>query len=164
MKFGLLITFLFSSLNGMAQESNPIIGNWIINYEGSAVTQAERPVDVRQYRLRDDGFIVGVAIWVDGAGNPGFLQFTAKSDGIFYPEDDSSTLAEFQALGKRTGRTYAETIIDSNTIEWIDKNLEVVTASGTKIFTNNGKRMTLLVNYENQEGEMASYQLVYDRQ
>jgi hypothetical protein len=121
-------------------------------------------MDVREYRDRGDGYLIGLAVWVSASGRPGFLQFTAKSDGEFYPEHDSGALSALQAGGQQSPLSYAEKVMDANTVEWTDKANGVVTASGTKVFSEDGRKMTIYVDQRNRDGAVFSYTMVYDKQ
>src|SRR5204862_7877331 len=100
-----------------------IVGTWKLNLEKSGrQNAAPQLVQIRQYKLRNDGFLVGLAITVNGQANPTFLHFTARSDGKDYPEYTNDLLADLLATGKTTTRTYAEKIIDDYTTQWIDKD------------------------------------------
>ena len=134
-----------TSAQAPAGKSAPlIVGTWKLNLEKSGLRNAPpQLLQVRQYKLRDDGYLVGLAITVNGQGNPTFLHFTAKSDGKDYPEYTNDLLADMLATGKQTTRTYAERIIDDYTTEWIDKENGRVTAQGTKTISRDGKTMTI---------------------
>jgi hypothetical protein len=144
-----VITIVIGSLAWAAQtpagKTTPlIVGTWKLNFEKSGIRNVPPGVmQMRQYKLRDDGFLVGLAITVDGRGNPTFLHFTARSDGKDYPEYTNDLLADLLATGKQTSRTYAEKIIDEYTTEWIDKANGKVTAQGTKVISKDGKTMTI---------------------
>jgi len=121
-----------------------IVGTWKLNLEKSGLQNAPpQLLQVRQYKLREEGYLVGLAITVNGQGNPTFLHFTAKSDGKDYPEYTNDLLADMLATGKQTTRTYAERVIDDYTTEWIDKQNGRVTAQGTKTISRDGKTMTI---------------------
>jgi hypothetical protein len=134
-----------TSAQAPAGKSAPlIVGTWKLNLEKSGLLNAPpQLLQVRQYKLRDDGYLVGLAITVNGQGNPTFLHFTAKSDGKDYPEYTNDLLADMLATGKQTTRTYAERIIDDYTTEWTDKENGRVTAQGTKTISRDGKTMTI---------------------
>lgn len=75
-----------------------ILGAWELNPEASQVP-GEFPdgfSETRVYSLRDDGYLVGLAITIYPDGGTNFLQFAAKSDGKEYPEYETDTLAELQ--------------------------------------------------------------------
>src|SRR5262249_19888335 len=113
---------------------------------------------IRQYKLRDDGFLVGLLISANAQGKISFLQFTARSDGKDYPEYTDDLLAELLATGKQTFRTYSETIIDEYVTEWVDKANGNVTAKGKKTISKDGK--TLTITNDNNPSQT----IVYDRQ
>ena len=160
MKHLLLLCLLSWSLGVCAQQTNPIIGIWKRNDAESTAPGTPPRMEVREYRQRPDGYLVGLAVFVSASGRPGFLQFTAKPDGTFYPEYESGTLSDLQAHGTQTPLAYSETIVDENTVEWTDQANGVTTASGTKTFSPDGRKMTFVVNIP----DGASYTLVYDRQ
>jgi|SRR5438093_9901250 len=96
----------------------PIVGTWKLNAEKSNLPRLPPQFfQIRQYKRRDDGFLVGLAITANAQGIPAFLQFTAKSDGKDYPEYTDDLLAELIATGKQPNRTYSETVIDDYTTE-----------------------------------------------
>ena len=133
-----------TSAQAPARETAPLIaGTWKLNLEKSEIRNAPQLTQIRQYKLRDDGYLVGLAVTWNGQGSPSFLHFTAKSDGKDYPEYTNDLLADLLASGKQTTRTYAETIIDDYTTEWIDKDNGRVTARGTKTVSKDGKTMTI---------------------
>ena len=145
---GVSIFTLTSVTSAQAPATKPaaplIVGTWKLNPEKSGMKNAPPQVtQVRQYRLRDDGYLVGLAITVNPQGNPSFLHFTAKTDGKDYPEYTNELLADLLATGKQTTRTYAENIIDDYTSEWIDKDNGKVIARGTKTISKDGKTMTI---------------------
>jgi hypothetical protein len=135
-----------------------IVGTWHLNFEKSGMTKSSPQVfNVRQYSMRDDGFLIGLLVSENGAGRVSFLQFAAKSDGKDYPEFSEDTLAEMLVTGKQPTHTYAERIIDEHTAEWIDKNNGRITSQGRKIISEDGKTLTITVN-----GSTTKY--IYDRQ
>jgi hypothetical protein len=135
-----------------------IVGNWKLNPERSGIQNVPLPLmNLRQYRIRRDGFLVGLLITTDPQGGYHYLQFTAKSDGQDYPEYSDALVAEMIATGKPTTRTYAERIIDDYTTEWIDKVNGRVSAQGKKVVSKDG--MTLTISTDGQ-----SRVTVYDRQ
>jgi hypothetical protein len=164
MKHLLLLCLLAWSFSATAQEANPIIGVWKRSDAESTAPGQPPQMEVREYRAGPDGHLVGLAVWVSATGRPGFLQFTAKSDGEFYPEHDSETLSDLQANGTPTPLAYAEKAIDANTVEWTDQFNGAVTVSGTKVFSDGGRKMTIVVNGQNRDGTAYSYELVYIKQ
>lgn len=134
-----------------------IIGTWKFNPDKSNLRVPANHVEIRQYRLRPDGFLVGLLITSDAEGSYHYLQFTAKSDGKDYPEYTEALLADLVAAGKQTPRTYAETVIDEYTTDWTDKVDGKITSHGKKIISKDGKTLTVTV-----DGSSQTY--IYDRQ
>jgi hypothetical protein len=134
----------------------PIVGVWKFNPEKSTTRIPPDAVEIRQYSMRPDGFLVGLLI----TGTPQAyhsLQFVARRDGKDYPEYSDQNIADMVAAGKPTPRTYAERIIDEDTTEWIDKIDGRVTAQGKKIVSKDRKTLTITV-----DGSPAIR--IYDRQ
>lgn len=143
-----------------APQSNAIrliVGRWKLNTEKSNLPpMPENQFNLREYRMRGDGYLVGLLVTSNQAGYH-YLQFTAKSDGKEYPEYSDDILAEKLATGKETSRTYSETIVDDYVTQWTDKANGRVTAQGTKTISKDGKTMTILT-------EGSPRMQVYDRQ
>lgn len=133
----------------------PIAGTWKMNPEKSGAQVPPDYVEIRQYRLRPDGYLVGLLFNGSGRGLR-WLQFTAKSDGKDYPEYSDGIVADMIAAGTRTPRTYAETKADDYTTLWIDKVDGKITAQGRKIVSKDGQTLTITV--DGQPGAR-----VYDR-
>ncbi|HET9270221.1 MAG TPA: hypothetical protein VFO31_18725 [Vicinamibacterales bacterium] len=141
---------------GPALSQPPIAGTWKLNPEKSGVQVPPDHVEIRQYRLRADGYLVGLLFTGNSRGLR-YLQFTAKSDGKDYPEHSDQIVADMIAAGTPTPRTYAETKIDDYTTAWIDKVNGKITAQGRKIVSKDGRTLTITV-----DGQTAIR--VYDRQ
>jgi hypothetical protein len=138
------------------QAAPPIVGVWKLNPEKSNMRIPPDAVEIRQYSMRPDGFLVGLLI----TGTPQAyhsLQFVARRDGKDYPEYSDQNIADMVAAGKPTPRTYAERMIDEDTTEWIDKIDGRVTAQGKKIVSKDRKTLTITV-----DGSPAIR--IYDRQ
>jgi hypothetical protein len=134
-----------------------IVGRWKLNPEKSNLPPSPPDqFDLREYRLRDDGYLVGLLVTSNLRGYH-YLQFTAKSDGRDYPEYTDDLLAEMLATGKQTTRTYAEKIVDEYVTEWTDKANGRITGQGLKTISRDGKTMTITTTG-------VSRTLVYDRQ
>jgi hypothetical protein len=139
-------------------KSSPlIVGTWKLNPEKSKLGVPANHVEIRQYSLRPDGFLVGLLITTDRQGSYHYLQFTARSDGKDYPEYSDVLVADMIADRKQTPRTYAETAIDEYTTDWTDKVNGRVTSHGKKIVSRDGMTLTVTV-----DGSSQIY--VYDRQ
>ena len=141
---------------GPAPSQPPIAGTWKLNPEKSGVQVPPDHVEIRQYRLRPDGYLVGL-LFTGNARGLRYLQFTAKSDGKDYPEHSDQIVADMIAAGTPTPRTYAETKIDEYTTAWIDKVNGKITAQGKKIVSKDGRTLTITV--DGQPGAR-----IYDRQ
>jgi hypothetical protein len=139
-----------------AQSTPLIVGTWKLNTEKSNLRVPPNYVEIRQYSLRPDGYLVGLLI----TGTPQvyhYLQFVAKSDGKDYPEYSDQIVGDLVAAGKPTSRTYAERTTDEYVTEWTDKVEGRVTAQGKKIVSKDGMTLTISV-----DGAPAIR--VYDRQ
>jgi hypothetical protein len=134
-----------------------IVGQWKLNAGKSNLRLPPDFVEVRQYSLRPDGFLVGLLITVNAQGSH-YLQFTAKSDGKDYPEYSDQIVADMTAAGKQTPRTYSERVIDDFVTEWTDKVSGKVTLQGKKTIPKDGRTLTITV-----EGRPSQLR-VYDRQ
>ena len=87
-------------------QAPPIIGTWKLNVGASQFLGPPPQSEVRQYSVADNGYLVGLAVFVDAQGNPGFLQIATKSDGRDYAEYSSNFLAAFQIGGTPTPLAY----------------------------------------------------------
>jgi hypothetical protein len=134
-----------------------IVGIWKLNAEKSNLRLPPDSLEIRQYRMRPDGFLVGLLITSNAQGYR-YLQFTAKSDGKDYPEYTDNLLADMIAAGKQTPRTYSEKIIDEYVTEWTDKADGRITAQGKKVISKDGKTLTVITDSSPAQPR------VYDRQ
>jgi hypothetical protein len=142
-----------------AKEAAPlIVGRWKLNAEKSNMRVPPDYLELRQYSMRPDGFLVGLLI--QGTPQQGYhwLQFTAKSDGKDYPEYSDAIVADMIAAGRPTSRSYSETIVDEYVTNWVDKVNGKVTAQGKKTISKDGKTMTITV-----DGNPTQVR-IYDRQ
>lgn len=150
---------------GVASAQAPhIVGSWKLNIEASDPQDHPSRISVRDYYPVGDGFLIGLAVTIDEEGFPHFLQFTAKTDGLDYPEYSSNSLASFTMTGVPTSSTYAETQLDEYTVEWVDKSDGEPIGWGTRQVSADGQRMTLIGNSRNDAGEVVTYTTVFDRQ
>ena len=152
----LLVAAQASSQERAAGSVPPIVGVWKLNVEKSTVRIPPDAVEIRQYSMRPDGYLVGLLITGTRQAYH-YLQFVAKSDGKDYPEYSDPIVGDLIAAGTPTPRAYAERMIDEYTTEWIDKVNGRVTAQGKKIVSQDRKTLTITV-----DGSPAIR--IYDRQ
>jgi hypothetical protein len=139
-----LILLLASS--GVAQDATPAIsGVWKLNPEKSNMRIPAEYVEIRQYTMRPDGFLVGLLIQGTPQGYH-YLQFVARSDGKDYPEYSDQIVGDLVAASRPTRRTYAEKITDGDVTEWIDKVDGRITAQGKKTVSKDRKTLTITVD------------------
>ena len=135
-----------------------IVGRWKLNAEKSNLRLPPDYLEIRQYDLRPDGFLVGLLITANARGYH-YLEFAAKSDGKDYPEYSDQLMADMIATGKQTPRTYSEKVIDDYVTTWTDKEAGNVIFQGKKTISKNGETLTITV-----DGRPSSQARVYDRQ
>jgi len=155
-----LIILFISSAWSQAPATNAtplIVGRWKLNADKSNLRLPPDYVEIRQYSLRPDGFLVGLLITGNAQGYH-YLQFTAKSDGKDYPEYSDQLVADMIATGKQTPRTYSEKILDDYVTEWTDKVAGKVTAQGRKTISKDGKTLTITADGAPSQAR------IYDRQ
>jgi hypothetical protein len=145
-----------------AQEPH-ILGTWKLNVEASRLPGPPPQVHVRRYSLAPDGTLVGLAVVVDANGRPNFLQFAAKTDGKEYGEFDSGALAALQIAGTQPRGTYSETLVDSHTVDWVDKYDSKVTAKGRKWVSPDGSTLSFTAEVTTPDGQPLSFLFVFDR-
>jgi hypothetical protein len=152
-------------LSAAAQGQVPhIIGTWKLNAEASQFLGPAPRSEVRRYDVADNGYLIGLAVFIDAQGNPGFLQFAAKSDGQDYAEYSSDVLAAFQIAGTPTPLAYSEIPVDDRTVEWFDKFDGRIAASGTKQVSDDGRTLTIVGEIPDGRGNTRRLRLVYDKQ
>jgi hypothetical protein len=139
-----------------SQATSLIVGTWKLNLEKSTARVPPGAMEIRQYSLRPDGFLIGLLI-SSNAGDYHYLQFVAKSDGKDYPEYSDQIVGDLVAAGRPTRRTYAEKAIDEYVTEWIDKVDGRITAQGKKIISTDRQTLTITI-------DGAPQVRIYDRQ
>jgi hypothetical protein len=158
--FALILGWVTSAAHAQVPH---IVGNWKLNVEASRVPGPPPQTHVRRYSVAPDGTLVGLAVIVDAQGTPSFLQFAAKPDGKDYPELDANSAAQYLIDGSPPRATYAETAIDSHTVEWTDKYDGRVTLSGRKSVSPDGQTMTITAVVKNERNEDLELLFVFDR-
>jgi hypothetical protein len=154
-----------TSLSAGAQVPH-VLGMWRLNLEASNLPAKLFPAgiksEIRSYSQRNDGYLVVLALRVNGNGSPDFIQVAVKSDGKDYPQYQSGPLADFQINGTPTPFTYSETIADERTATIIAKRNGTVINKGTRRISRDGKTMTLNVASIQNEQEIPIV-LVFDK-
>lgn len=155
---------LLAGAQGAKAQLPHVLGVWELNLEASDLPDRfPAASETRSYRLRDDGYLVVLAIRADRNGNPEFIQVAAKSDGEDYPQYQSGPLAEFQINGTTTPFTYSETIVDEYTVEAVAKWNGRVTNRGTRRISEDGETMMLDLTAFTPDGQEIPFVLVFDR-
>jgi hypothetical protein len=141
-----------------------VIGTWKLNVEASRFPEPAPQMEVRSYRLSDNGVLIGLAVIVDSQGRPYFLQFAAKPDGKDYPEFSAASAANYLSNGTAPPQTYAEIpTSDPNKVKWVDKREGKIVGTGEKWVSADGKRLSFTVDLPNRQGKAVQYLYVYDR-
>lgn len=140
-----------------------IVGNWKLNFAASRIPGPEPQMHVRRYSMGPDGILIGLAVVIAADGTPSFLQFAAKPDGKDYPEFDAGSSAKYLMDGSPPLATYAETPVDSHTVEWTDKYDGRVTFSGRKSVSEDGNTMSITAVVKNERNEELELLFVFDR-
>lgn len=159
----LALLALFGAAGAHAQVPH-ILGNWKLNVEASQLPPGPAPqTHIRRYSMGPDGTLIGLAVVVNADGTPTFLQFAAKPDGKDYPEFDANSAARYLSDGSPPLATYAETPVDSHTVEWTDKYDGRVTFSGRKWVSADGQVMSITAVTKNERNEDVEFLFVFDR-
>ena len=141
-----------------------VLGVWELNLDKAQLpAQLSIASETRRYSLRDDGYLVVLAVRTARNGAPEFIQIAAKTDGNDYPQYQSGALAEFTINGTRTPLTYAETLVDDHTVEAVGKFNGQVVNKATRRISADGKTMTLNVTSYAPGRQEISFVLVFDR-
>lgn len=141
-----------------------VIGSWSLDTEASIYPGPPPRLQVRTYFPLEDGFLLGMVITIGADGNPSFLQFAAKPDGVDYPEYDPISLAALQMTGELTTATYSETAVDEYTVEWIDKVNGEIAVQGIRQVSEDGETLTIEFDLEGAAGANQTFRLIYERQ
>jgi hypothetical protein len=161
-RLALALALCWVALGAHAQVPQ-VVGNWRLNVAASRVPGPAPQTHVRRYSVGPDGTVIGLAVIVDADGTPSFLQFAAKPDGKDYPEFDAGSAAKYLMDGSPPLATYAETPVDSHTVEWTDKYDGRVTFSGQRSVSPDGQTMTITAVVKNERNEDLELLFVFDR-
>jgi hypothetical protein len=157
------LVLCFAACRAQAQLPH-VLGVWELNLDKSEIpAQLSIASETRRYSLRDDGYLVVLAVRAALNGTPEFIQIAAKTDGNDYPQYQSAPLADFQVNGTRTPLTYAETLVDDHTVEAVGKFNGQVINRATRRISADGKTMTLSATAYGAGGQEISFVLVFDR-
>jgi hypothetical protein len=152
---------------GASAQVPQVLGIWTLNQQASKLPPKLFPgglkSEIRSYSLREDGYVVVLAVRVNGNGAPEFIQVAAKSDGKDYPQYQSVPLAEFQIKGLTTRFTYSETVDNEGTANVVAKFNGAVINKGTRRISKDGKTMTLNVVAVLANKEEVPIVLVFDK-
>jgi hypothetical protein len=140
-----------------------ILCNWQLNLAASRLPGPAPPVHVRRYSLAENGTLIGLAVVVDARGEPSFLQFAAKPDGKDYPEFDARSAGQYLIDGSKPPATYAETPLDSHTVDWVDKYQSRVIARGKRWVSADGQTLSITALFKNERNEEQEFLFVFDR-
>ena len=160
------IVLCLGSFSANAQVPH-VLGVWKLNLKASSLPARLFPAgiksEIRSYSQRNDGYLVVLALRVNGNGSPDFIQIAVRSDGKDYPQYQSGPLADFQVNGAPTPFTYSETIKDEYTAQIIAKRNGVVLNKGTRRISRDGRTMTLNVAAVLPDGQEIPIVLVFDK-
>jgi hypothetical protein len=146
-------------------QGSRVVGLWTLDLEQSRLPdQFPLASETRSYTLRDDGYLVVLAIRFYRDGRPEFIQVASKSDGKDYPQYQSGPLAELQIHGTPTPFTYSETQVDESTVQVVAKFNGQITNTGTRTISEDGKTMTLNVTALLANDQKLPIVLVFERQ
>lgn len=162
---GILFPILCTSLLAQAPaEKNPILGTWRLNLEKSKFESGPPPKgQTRQYSLRYDGLMVANIWSINAQGNPSFTQTVSKYDGKEYGQYNQTTLEAFQATGTKTGNTQTFAVVDTYTVDIINKIDGRVASTSRRTVSEDGKTMTHVVKGTNAQGKPYTNVLMFDR-
>lgn len=160
---GCLLLFVSS---GASAQVPHVLGAWELDKEASELPDQFRAAlasERRSYTLREDGYLVVLAVRVFSNGNPEFIQIAAKSDGQDYPQYQSAQLADLMINDTPTPFTYSETIVDEHTAEAVGKLNGRLVNRATRTISEDGKRMRLEVTAYQPDGQEIEFALVFDQ-
>ena len=167
--FGVLVILLSGVVLAQAPaagtKTDPILGTWKQNPEKSTPKPPPGAVNVRQYLLRPDGFVVSTFGGVTPQGNPTFNQTTWKYDGKDYLQYTQATLPEFSAKGVKLN-TNAYRAVDAYTTEIIQKDgsgKPLFTGMRTRVVSKDGKTLTDTLKGTDARGQAVNTVAVFDK-
>ena len=123
-----------------------IVGVWKLNVDTSGMRLPADYMEIREYRVRPDGYLIGLLIQGRVSGPYHYLQFAARSDGKPYPEYSDTIVSDLVAAGTPTPRAYSETIDDEYTTDWTDWMNGRIVGHGKKTVSKDGRTLTITVD------------------
>lgn len=142
-----------------------VLGVWDLDLGSSDLPAQVFPAGIqsetRSYAMRSDGYLVVLALRVNGNRTLDFIQVAAKSDGKDYPQYQTVPLADLQISGKPTPLTYSEKLTGDNTAEVIAKREGQVINKGTRAISADGKTMRVNVAVAMPDGKEVPIVLVF---
>lgn len=152
---------------GLRAQVPGVLGVWELNTKASTLPASVFPAgiksEIRSYSQRNDGYLVVLALRVNGDGSPDFIQVTARSDGKEYPQYQSFPLADLMVNGTASPFTYSETITDEHTAQVVARRAGAVTNRGSRRISADGKTMTLNVAVIRPDGTEIPIVLVFEK-
>ena len=146
-------------------KTDPLLGTWKQNPEKSTPKPPPGAVNVRQYLLRPDGFMVSTFGGITPQGNPTFNQTTWKYDGKEYLQYTQTTLPEFSAKGVKLN-TNAYRAVDAYTTEIVQKDgsgKPLFTGKRTRVVSKDGKTLTDTLKGTDARGQAVNNVAVFDK-
>jgi len=135
-----------------AQASDPLAGNWELNFEKSNFNPGPPPKSkTRMYEVTGQQEKM-ISRTIDAAGKETVQQFSANRDGKDYPFE-----------GWPLADTISVTPVDGFTAAYTMKKAGVLVVSGTRVVSQDGKMMTFPVKFTNTKGQVVDNVEVYDK-
>ena len=170
----LVVTALMASSSGLGQNppaSRMLIGTWKQNMEKSVYNPGPPPqkgsTSVRQYAAGEDGSIVAITMNVDPEGIPSLGAISAANyDGKEYEQHTVATLATSLSshVGPHITRTISYEPVDQYSVTIVQRQDGKVVARSVRTISRDGKTMTDLYDYMNDEGRRVANVLVFEKQ
>jgi hypothetical protein len=79
------------------------------------------------------------------------------------PSESRHSAAQYLIDGSAPPGTYAETPVDSHTVDWVDKYEGRVTGQGKKWVSADGQTLSITALFRNERNEEQEFLFVFDR-
>ncbi|HVY65075.1 MAG TPA: hypothetical protein VHH11_09670 [Gammaproteobacteria bacterium] len=160
---GIACALFLCATSALAQVPH-VLGVWEFDPQASELPKSFLLAsETRSYDLRDDGYLVNVAIRKAQNGHPDFIQVVSKSDGKDYPQYQSVPLAELQINGTKTPLTYSETVLDEHAVNIVMKYGDRVIIKGVRRVAPDGKTMRIDLTAIDQNGKETPFLQVFNK-